>query len=185
MSEVSLWLDTNVAWSPAKVRQLAALARRKGVRVVVHAQVHLEIWRQRHVKDGEKFSSNLVESFLRQLGIEVFDVALDRAAAEKWGEMLARRYPTDEAWRGAKLQAVKATLPDEAVVPAHRVPMTTDWLIALAIEEHDGYIAVEDRGEEWSALRGATPKRALTFKESLAWLQDLPDAPAAPANARS
>lgn len=173
MSNPSLWLDTNVAWSPGKVKDLATLAGKKGVRVVVHAQVHLEIWRQRNVKDGPDFDAQLVESYLQQLGIQVFDVMLDRAAAERWGERLAKRY--DKGWPDAKLSAVKAQLPAGTKLPSHRVPMTTDWLIALAVEDDAGIVAVEDKGEEWSALRNCNPKRAMSFKECLAWLQALPE----------
>lgn len=177
MSNPSLWLDTNVARSPRRVKELARLAQKKGVRVVVHAHVHLEIWRQRHVELKEKFSEEIVRSTLEQLGFQVFDVTLDRAAAERWGERLARRY--EDGWASAKLSAVRARLPEGTTLPAKKVPMTTDWLVALAVEDHDGVIAVEDKGEEWSALRAATPKRALSFEECLAWLQDLPDSPAA------
>jgi hypothetical protein len=55
--------------------------------------------------------------------------------------------------------------------------MTTDWLVALAVEDHDGIIAVEDKGEEWRGLRDALPKRALGLDECRAWLQALPDSP--------
>ena len=199
MSDKSLWLDTNVAWSPPKVRKLGELARQKGVQVFVHAQIHLEIWRQRHIKDGEDFLADLIWDFLQQLGIKVFDVVLDQATAERWGERLAQRYPDDDwqmsrkiagkakhpkdmAWKTAKLSSVRAQLPEQASISVHDVPMTTDWLVALAVEDYAGYIAVEDKGAEWDALRDAG--RALTFEESLAWLQDLPDAPAAPASAR-
>lgn len=184
MSKPSLWLDTNVAWSAKDVRELATLARKKGVRVVVHAQVHLEIWRQRNVKDGADFDAQLVDSYLRQLGIEVFDAMLDRTAAERWGERLARRY--EKGWPDAKLSAVKARLPGGTTLPARRVPMTTDWLVALAVEDHDGFIAVEDKGEEWKGLREALPKRALSLEECHAWLQGLPDerVPSADASGR-
>jgi hypothetical protein len=165
----------------------------------VHAQVHLEIWRQRQIKDGEDFGADMIWSFLQPLDIKVFDVVLDQATAERWGERLARRYPDEDwqkirtsagktkqpkdmSWKTAKLSSVRARLPEEASVSVHDVPMTTDWLVALAVEDHGGYVAVEDKGAEWDALRNAG--RALTFKESLAWLQDLPDAPAAPASAR-
>jgi hypothetical protein len=177
MNNPCLWLDSNVAWSPGKVRALATLAEKKGVRVVVHAQVHLEIWRQRNVRDGAEFDAQMIGSFLHQLGIQVFDAMLDRTAAERWGERLAQRYGNE--WPRAKLEAVKARLPDGTSLPARRVPMTTDWLVALAVEDHDGFIAVEDKRGEWATLRDATPKRALTFEECLAWLEALPDSPAA------
>lgn len=177
MNNPSLWLDTNIARSPRKVKVLAGLAQKKGIRVIAHAQVHLEIWRQRRVELKEEFSEEIVRSSLGQLGIQIFDVTLDRVAAERWGERLARRY--EDRWADAKLSAVRARLPEGTTLPALKVPMTTDWLVALAVEDHDGVIAVEDKGEEWSTLRASTPKRALTFAECLAWLQALPDSPAA------
>jgi len=160
-----------------QARKLSELAKTKGVRVVVHAQVHLEVCRQRRVKDGASFSPHIIESFLKQLDIEVFDSTLDRAAAERWAALLHQRYPTKKDWKSAKLSAVKARLPDDTSVPVERVPMTTDWLIALAIEDQGAYVAVEDRGEEWSALRATVPKRALSFVEALDWLGGLPDGP--------
>jgi hypothetical protein len=41
VADRELWLDANVARNPHKVRELANLARAKGVVVLVHAQVHL------------------------------------------------------------------------------------------------------------------------------------------------
>lgn len=172
-----LWLDSNVARSVPKVRQLAELAKRKGVQVLVHAQVHLEICRQQRERLGAAFSQERVTTFLDQLGIEVAAAQLDRAAAERWAEILDRRYPSSDAWKKAKLSAVKAKLPDDAVLPAHRVPMTTDWLIALEVQHRGAIIAVQDQGEEWGALRAAMPKRALSYDEALRWLDEQEDAP--------
>ena len=173
-----LWLDSNVAFDVPKVRQLAELAKQKGVRVMVHAQVHLEICRQQRERQGARFSPQLITTFLEQLGIEVASAQLDRAAAERWAELLNRRYPSKEAWKKAKLQAVKGRLPEGATLPAHRVPMTTDWLIALEVEHRGARVAVEDQGEEWGALRAATPRCALSFEDALRWLHEQDDAPA-------
>ncbi|MFS8064737.1 MAG: hypothetical protein ACMG6S_00070 [Byssovorax sp.] len=162
------------------MRELATLAKMRGVRVVVHAQVHLEICRQRRVKDGEKFSPDLIDTYLKTLEIEVVDAKLDRAAAERWAELLSPRYPTEKAWKSAKLRSVKARLPDEASLPAHRIPMTTDWLIALAIEDQSAYVAVEDTGEEWNTLRATSPRRAFTFAEAIDWLGGLPETSSEP-----
>jgi hypothetical protein len=72
--------------------------------------------------------------------------------------------------------SVRARLPDEASVTADRVPFTTDWLVALEVERRGAFITVEDKGEEWRALREASPKRALTYAEALAWLTSQDDA---------
>jgi hypothetical protein len=175
MGRPTLWLDSNVAVSPQSVRELAARARVKGLRVVVPAQVHLEICRQVRTRTGANFSPALIDTFLAQLGIEIVEARLDKLTAERWAEMLSLRYPTMENWKTAKLVSVKAKLPDEATLPAARVPMTTDWWIALAVESNaDAVIAVEDKGEEWKALRAT--KRALSYEEALRWLDALPEA---------
>lgn len=80
MSEILLWLDSNVARSVPKVRELAELAKRKGVRVVVHSQVHLEICRQQRERLGATFSQERVTSFLDQLNIEVVSAQEDATA---------------------------------------------------------------------------------------------------------
>lgn len=171
MAEATLWLDSNVAFSVRKVARLAELAQKKGVRVVVHAQVHLETCRRQRVHLGETFSQTIISSFLEQLGIEVVEARLDRAAAERWAAQLHQRYPTKEDWKQAKLRAVKARLPDGASLPAQRVPMTTDWLIALEAEAHGAVVVVEDKGEEWGALKAMTPPSALSYEEALCWLE--------------
>ena len=179
MSDTELWIDSDVARSAAKVRRLGELAHQKGVKVVVHAQVHLEQCRQvreHAARAGKAFSPRMMESFLDQLGIEIADATTDRATAEAWAELLHLRYPTSGAWKDAKLRAVRARLPDEATVPADRVPFTTDWLVALEVERRGAFIAVEDKGEEWHALRTASPKRALTYDEAIAWLVSVENA---------
>lgn len=167
----SLWLDSSVARSPRDVRQLAEGARRAGVQVLVSAQVHLEICRQRRAQHGSGFSPELFNGILDQLHVEVVEVRFDRAKAEAWAALLHERYGTEDAWQGAKLRSLRAALPQGCQLPAHRVPMTTDWLIALAVEEQDDYIAVADKGEEWCGLRALTPRRALSCTEAMAWLE--------------
>ncbi len=170
MAERELWLDANVARSPNKVRTLANLTQSKGVVVLAHAQVHLELCRQARLRAGGAFDQRVIDTFLGSLGITIAEAKLDRASAEGWAEALHRRYPTDEAWRAAKLSAVRSRLPVEANVSADRVPFTTDWLVALEVERRDAVIAVEDKGEEWRALREGSPKRALSYDEAVAWL---------------
>jgi hypothetical protein len=175
MDDVAVWIDSNVAFDPSKVRRLAELAQQKGVRLLVHAQVHLEICRQQRVKHGAKFSPTLIDSFLDTLGIQVAEARLDRGAAERWAELLYQRYPTSDKWKAAKLLAVKAKLPESTSLPARRVPMTTDWLIALEVEHRAAVVVVEDQGEEWSTLRSKAPCCALSFEEALRWLSERPD----------
>ncbi|MFP2897797.1 hypothetical protein [Corallococcus sp. 4LFB] len=128
--------------------------------------------RERH---GSDFSPQLIDSFLKQQDIEVIGAPIDRTTAETWAELLNSRYTTTAAWKAAKLASVKAKLPDEAVLPASRIPMTTDWWIALAVEhDADAIIAVEDKGEEWRSLR--EKGRARSFNETLRWLEAQPDA---------
>lgn len=179
MAEITLWLDTSVAWSAACVRVIADLAQTKGIKVVVHAQVHLESCRQTRefaARDGKSYSAARVRSFLQQLDIEVVDGSFDQATAEAWADLLHRRYPTSDDWRRAKLLTVKASLPQEAQLSATSVPMTTDWLMSLEAERRGAYVAVGDKGEEWEALRAMIPKRALSYEETLSWLREHPNA---------
>ncbi len=180
MSSAELWVDSNVARSAEKVRTLARLARTKGIAVLAHAQVHLELCRQARMRKGAAFDPTWIDSLLEGLGITIAEAKLDRAAAEAWAEQLHARYPTDGDWKRAKLSSVRASLPDDAGVSADRVPFTTDWLVALEVERRGVFIAVEDRGEEWRALREASPKRALTYDEALAWLASHQDVQAPP-----
>ena len=138
--------------------------------MLAHAQVHLELCRQARERAGDAFDPQLIDSFLDGLGIAIAEAKLDRTTAEGWAEMIHRRYPTDAAWKAAKLSVVRARLPDDASVSADRVPFTTDWLVALEVERREVFIAVEDKGEEWRALREGSPKRALSYEEAVAWL---------------
>jgi predicted kinase len=110
----TLWIDSDVARSVPKVRQLAELALAKGVKVVIHAQVHLEQCRQvraEAARKGRPFSQERIQAFLDQLTIEVAEAMIDRATAEAWAELIHQRFPADDAWKRAKLDAVRARLP--------------------------------------------------------------------------
>jgi hypothetical protein len=173
MSSPTLWLDSNVARSPADIRELVKRAGPKGIRVVVPAQVHLEICRQVRERTGMQFSQQLIDSFLAQTGIEVIEARLDRSTAETWAEMLNQQFPSSERWKDAKLTSVKAKLPEGTTLPASKVPMTTDWWIALAVErDANAFIAVEDRGVEWRNLRALG--RAFSYADALRWLDTQP-----------
>jgi len=64
---------------------------------------------------------------------------------------------------GGKLRAQFEELPA-------RVPMTTDWWVALAVEDNTGSrVVCDEDGEEWRALRDA--ERVHTWKEAYARLQ--------------
>lgn len=174
-----LWLDSDVARSARDCRELAKLAKRKGVKVVVSAQIHLEQCRQVRVnarKTGRLFVPSLMGSFLEQLSIHVEPVVFDQAKAERWGELLDQTHPAPDDWRDAKLRAVHGRLPKAELPEASGVPMTTDWLIALEVHEREDFVASNDGGEEWKLLRAMTPPRAMKLATAMAWLESLPDA---------
>jgi hypothetical protein len=68
MGRPVLWLDSNVARRPGDLRELVARARRKGIRVVVPAQVHLELCR--HLRESKRaaFSPWFIERHFVQSG---------------------------------------------------------------------------------------------------------------------
>jgi hypothetical protein len=178
-----LWIDTNRARSVLDLRELARLARAKGVEIAIHPQVYLERRRQMRAactKKGTPFKAAAFDGFLSQQRIVVVDVLFDQRTAAAWADELDRRYPTDEAWEGAKNATIGGQLrADYQVVPG-KVPMTSDWLIALVIERDPvARIITHDEGEEWRELRGMQPPRALSWSDAMAWLQGLPDAPSA------
>jgi hypothetical protein len=174
-----LWLDSSVVrLGPRKLAGLAELARKKGVRVVVHAHIHLELCRYLRAARrarGEAFTPSVVSTSLDQLGIAVADATLGRADAEAWAALLDLRHPDDAAWQGAKLEAVKARLPEGTRLRPGDVPMTTDWLVALEVERQGARVATGDKGPEWRALREAEPCLALTYAEAVAWLEGRAD----------
>jgi hypothetical protein len=174
----SLWLDSSVLrLGAAKKRELAEKAQEKGVRLLVHPHIHLEMcryYRESRRKQGKSFEASYVRSSLEQLRIEVATFVMDRDVAETWAERLDQRYPTDEEWQQAKQVSVRARLPEQTKIRAAEVPMTTDWLVALEVEEQGAFIAVGDKGEEWASLRSATPRRAMTYAEAIVWLSEKP-----------
>ncbi|WP_437897652.1 hypothetical protein [Sorangium sp. So ce124] len=170
-----LWLDTNAARSVQNLRRLCRLARSRGVDVVVHAQVYLEMRRQKRVLHGEGFKETLFDDLLEQLPIRVVDIYVDQPTAARWADGLSQRYPTDRDWELAKQSTLGGQLiADFKSIPG-KMPMTTDWLVALAVEEDAASrIITHDEGEEWHQLRVSEPRRALSWDEAVAWLQSLP-----------
>lgn len=170
-----LWFDTNTLWRrPSEQRELTELARSRGFSPVVSAQVYLEDRRQTRVRSaalGRPFDERVNDALFSQL-YEVIDVPLDRATAARWADRLAVRYPGPDAWKQAKRATLGGKLRDAfEVLPAH-LPMTTDWLIALAVEDDaQSRIVTEEGGEEWSFLR--SEGRVMSWKESLAWLASM------------
>lgn len=172
---MQLWIDTNKTRSAIKLRDLARLARRKQVEIVIHAQVYLETRRQRRVKLGDQFDDQLFDSFLVTENIAVREMVLDQATAAAFADALHRGYPTHESWELAKKQTLGGELRADFKVEPGKMPMTTDWLIALAVElDPDSRIITEDGNEEWRYLHEAEPKRAFRWNEAVAWLETLP-----------
>ena len=170
-----LWVDTNRVRSVTKLRALGLLARRKQVEIVIHAQVYLETRRQRRVQLGAGFDEQTFDSFLTMEKIVVHEVVLDQPTAATFADALHRRYPTNEHWELAKKQTLGGELRADFKVEPGKMPMTTDWLIALAVElDPESRIITEDGKEEWRHLREAEPKRALGWDEAVAWLETLP-----------
>lgn len=170
-----LWMDTNAARSPRAIRDLCRLAQSRGVEVVVHAQVYLERRRQQRVHLGDRFLETAFDGFLEQHRIRVVDIHLDQPTAARWADDLCQRYPTDAAWEMAKHRTLGGELMSDFKVVPGKMPMTTDWLIALAVEtDAASRIITRDEGEEWRRLREGVPRRALTWDEAVTWLQSLP-----------
>lgn len=173
-----LWIDTNRTQSAKALRDLCRLARSKQVAVVVHAQVYLETRRQRRVQSGVTFDELVFDQFLKREKITVFDAVLDQRTATSFADLLHLRYPTDEAWELAKRQTIGGKLRADFEAAPGKMPMTTDWLIALAVEADPGSrIITHDDGEEWRHLREAN--RALYWDDAIAWLEGLPEQPPA------
>ncbi|WP_433933109.1 hypothetical protein AB3662_02805 [Sorangium cellulosum] len=181
MHDVRLWIDTNAARSVAAIEELCSLAGSRGVEVVVHAQVYLERRRQMRAHAGTRFSEARFDGFLRQCGIHIVDIHLDHPTAARWADDLFQRYPTDAAWEQAKQRTLGGELRADFKVVPGKMPMTTDWLIALAVEDDAASrIITRDEGEEWRRLREGEPRRALTWDEAVIWLQGLPAAAPSP-----
>jgi|SRR6185503_12846239 len=169
-----LWIDTNQARDVIKLSDLCRLAKRKEVEVVVHAQVYLERRRQQRVALGAEFDDLVFDGFLRKR-ITVFEHVLNQRTAAGFADVLHLRYPTDQAWELAKQRTLGGELRAAFRVEPGQMPMTTDWLIALAVEaDPASRIITHDDGEEWRYLRVADPKRALRWDEAITWLEGLP-----------
>lgn len=98
---------------------------------------------------------------------------VDRAIAERWAERLNVRYPTTDAWETAKLHTLGGELQKRFVHEPGQMPMTTDWWVALQVEDAPGdRVAVEDKGVEWDELRNV--RRAMSSDEATKWLETLP-----------
>lgn len=179
-----LWIDTNCAQSVVIIRELVRLAKPKGVDVVIHPQVYLERRRQMRaecIKKGKPFDAILFDGFLKQQAIGVSDFVLDQETAAVWADELDRRYPTDEEWIRAKQATIGGRLRADFEVLPGKMPMTTDWLIALTVEnDAASRIITLDTGEEWRVLRAMQPPRALSLEEAKSWLRELPTPPVTP-----
>lgn len=127
------------------------------------------------VRGGGRFSETAFDRFLEQHRIRVVDIHLDQPTAARWADELYQRYSTDAAWELAKQRSLGGELRADFKVLPGKMPMTTDWLIALAVEDEvSSRVITEDDGEEWRRLRDAEPRRALRWDEAVAWLESLP-----------
>lgn len=172
---MQLWIDTNCARSVVDLRAIARLAREKGVTLVIHPQVYLERRRQMRVEKGAHFKAAAFDGFLAQEEIRVPPFLLDQPLAATWADALYERYPTIEAWEGAKQRTLGGVLRGGFAVLPGDMPMTTDWLISLLVaSDPSARIVTHDDGEEWRALREA--KQVLSWNEAMAWLEALPPA---------
>jgi hypothetical protein len=172
-----LWVDTNVARSADDLYELSQLAQSKRVTVVVHPQVYLERRRQMQVdcaRKNKRFNPEVFDSFLEEAGIQVFEMHVVRATAAEWADRLFARYPTHEDWEAAKKATLGGELRKEFVVLPGRMPMTTDWFVALQIEvDPQSFVITDDQKEEWRILRRTFPKRAFSWNEAIEWLKGL------------
>lgn len=169
---MKLWIDSSVAYKPGTLHSICKLATTRRVELVVHPHVHLEMCRRLRCQFGPRYSPSYMTSFLEQLRISISTMLLDRTVAERWAGHLHGRFPTDEDWESAKHSTLGGELRADFTHLPGRMPMTTDWWVALQVHEAtEDRIVVDDQGGEWAALRGAG--RALTAAEALAWLDKL------------
>jgi hypothetical protein len=158
---------------PRTLREITERAKGRGVQVVVHPHVHLELCRHYRCKYGHRYSRDLIGNYLKDREVCISSVRLDQAIAERWAARLHEQYSTDDDWEEAKLSTLGGTLRSEFVHEPGKMPMTTDWWVALEVAESgDDRIVVEDQGEEWAALRVAG--RAMTADVAKQWLDSLP-----------
>jgi hypothetical protein len=172
-----LWIDTNQARSAKALRDLAQLAKSRGVVCVIHPHVYFERRRQERVLRGAAFSPAVFDSFLDAAGILCPGLPFDRERVIGWADTLAARYPSEQAWMAAKLATLGGELKKGYAVMPSSVPMTMDWIIALEVEiDEDSRVLTADTGEEWRALRDT--KRLVNWEGAVQWLQGL--APSVP-----
>jgi hypothetical protein len=169
----ALWIDSSVARKPGVLLQLTDVAKRRGVRVFVHAHVQLEMCRHLRTEKRDRYSPATIRQYFMSQRVQITDMHLDEAAADRWAERLSRRYPTMKQWEEAKKSTLGGALRQEFVHEPGRMPMTTDWWVALQVEDKvEDRVAVDDWGGEWQPLRDAG--RALDSKEAMRWLESLP-----------
>lgn len=172
---VRLWFDTNALWRKlSEQRTITGLARSKGLQPAVSAQVYLEDRRQTRLRFsavGRAFHGHLYDQGFIQL-YDVIDVPFDRATAAAWADRLALRYSERGAWREATRATLGGRLRAQFDELPARVPMTTDWWVALAVEDDaDTRVVCDEGGEEWRSLREAGC--VLGWEEAHAWLDGL------------
>ena len=173
-----LWFDTNALWRKLpELRAVTELARERGLVPAVSAQVYLEDRRQTRLRclaDGRPFHAEEYDRLFAQL-YDIIDVPFHRATAAEWADRLAARYPDRASWRNATRATLGGKLRAEFEALPARVPMTTDWWVALAVEDDRGSrVVCDEHGEEWRALRETG--RVLTWDEAHVWLKTLPTA---------
>jgi hypothetical protein len=169
----ALWIDSSVARQPRVLRELTDLAKGRGVPVLVHAHVHLEMNRHLRTEKRDRYSHAMIREYFKGQRIQVSDMHLDEAAADRWAERLSQRYPTMADWEEAKKSTLGGTLRKEYVQEPGKMPMTTDWWVALQVEDAvEDRVAVDDQGGEWQSLRDAG--RALDSEAAKQWLESLP-----------
>jgi hypothetical protein len=170
---VRLWIDSSVARRAGTLRQLTELAEERHVDVLVHAHVHLEMCRHLRCEHGDQYNPDMIREYFRVQRIRIEDMHLDERGADRWAERLYLRYPTMQQWEHAKKSTLGGDLRDGFVHEPGRMPMTTDWWVALQVEDNpDDRVAVDDDGGEWEALRAAG--RALKSDAARQWLEGLP-----------
>ncbi|MCA9524931.1 MAG: hypothetical protein KC549_01380 [Myxococcales bacterium] len=161
-----LALDTNAAWSAARVRRLSTMVRavnrlrgNKALLLFAPTLVHAELLhdiRGRLSGEGEVFDPEEVAASLQDMEIEI--AAFERADAEGTAEYLHGQHPSGAAWQQAKLEFAtrKLSLPAEVKVAAKTFPATVDWFIAGQASARGWLLVTEDGGAEFRGVSRAT-----------------------------
>lgn len=171
-----LWFDANALFrKPAELREISELARSRGVTPAICAQVYLERRHQRHMQvlsKGLEFDPVLFDGYYTAM-FDLIEISLDRRTAGRWADKLAGRYHSRSEWRAATLATLGGQLKAEFKDSPSRVPMTTDWWIALQAEDDPlDYVVCHESGEEWRRLRDQ--KRIFTWDQAQDWLKAHP-----------